>query len=151
LRASEGELRQRFEVHPLQFRYFGVHLAGEGFFDRLEALRADVKANLEVLEVYHLCLALGFEGKFGLGQLDRLRYLANSLGQDIAACRQAEPLYPDWALPEQVSQMLRYEVPLWLYLSLMALLCGGVYLFLDALLDRDFAAVSEQVRQLFGA
>lgn len=152
LRSGDNELRRHFELQPLQFRYFGVHLAGEGFFEKIDALRGDVKQNLDVLEVYHLCLALGFEGKFSLGQKDQLRYLANTLGQDIARFRKTpKALSPDWALPDQVSQMLRHEVPLWLYLVLIALVCAGVYLTLDWLLAKDVAALSEQISQLFSA
>ncbi|POA17573.1 type VI secretion system protein ImpK [Pseudomonas sp. FW300-N1A1] len=152
LRSGDNELRRHFELQPLQFRYFGVHLAGEGFFEKIDALRSDVKQNLDVLEVYHLCLALGFEGKFSLGQKDQLRYLANTLGQDIARYRKTpKALSPDWALPDQVSQMLRHEVPLWLYLALIALVCAGVYLTLDWLLAKDVAALSEHISQLFSA
>ena len=152
LRSGDNELRRHFELQPLQFRYFGVHLAGEGFFEKIDALRGDVKQHLDVLEVYHLCLALGFEGKFSLGQKDQLRYLANTLGQDIARFRKTpKALSPDWALPDQVSQMLRHEVPLWLYLALIALVCAGVYLTLDWLLAKDVAALSEQISQLFSA
>jgi type VI secretion system protein ImpK len=152
LRSGDNELRRHFELQPLQFRYFGVHLAGEGFFEKIDALRGDVKQNLDVLEVYHLCLTLGFEGKFSLGQKDQLRYLANTLGQDIARFRKTpKALSPDWALPDQVSQMLRHEVPLWLYLALIALVCAGVYLTLDWLLGKDVAALSEQISQLFSA
>ncbi|ANJ55701.1 type VI secretion system protein ImpK [Pseudomonas silesiensis] len=150
--AVDNPLRSHFELQPLQFRYFGVHLAGEGFFEKIDSLRSDVKQNLDVLEVYHLCLALGFEGKFSLGQKDQLRYLANTLGQDIARYRKTpKALSPDWALPDQVSQMLRHEVPVWLYLALIALVCVGVYLTLDWLLAKDVAALSEQISQLFSA
>ncbi|RMM87660.1 type IVB secretion system protein IcmH/DotU [Pseudomonas savastanoi] len=152
LRSGDNDMRRHFEMEPLQFRYFGVHLAGEGFFEKIELLRADVKKNLDVLEVYHLCLALGFEGKFGLGQKDQLRYLANTLGQDIARYRKTpKALSPDWALPDQVSQMLRHEVPVWLCLVLIALVCLGVYLTLDWLLGKDVAALAEQISQLFNA
>ncbi|KTC61691.1 MULTISPECIES: type IVB secretion system protein IcmH/DotU [Pseudomonas syringae group genomosp. 2] len=152
LRSGDNDMRRHFEMEPLQFRYFGVHLAGEGFFEKIELLRADVKKNLDVLEVYHLCLALGFEGKFGLGQKDQLRYLANTLGQDIARYRKTpKALSPDWALPDQVSQMLRHEVPVWLYLVLIALVCLVVYLTLDWLLGKDVAALAEQISQLFNA
>jgi len=152
LRSGDNELRRHFELSPLQFRYFGVHLAGQGFFEKIDSLRGDVKNNLDVLEVYHLCLALGFEGKFGLSEKDQLRYLANTLGQDIARYRKTpKALSPDWALPDQVSQMLRHEVPVWLYLALIALVCVGVYLTLDWLLGKDVAVLSEHISQLFSA
>ncbi|RAU47851.1 MULTISPECIES: type IVB secretion system protein IcmH/DotU [unclassified Pseudomonas] len=151
LRSGENDLRRHFEMSPLQFRYFGVALAGEGFFEKIDALRADVKGNIDVLEVYHLCLALGFEGKF-LSEKDQLRYLANTLGQDIARYRKTpKALSPDWALPDQVSQMLRHEVPVWIYLALIALVCLGVYLTLDWLLGKDVAVLSEHISQLFSA
>jgi type VI secretion system protein ImpK len=47
--------------------------------------------------------------------------------------------------------MLRHEVPVWLYLALIALVCVGVYLTLDWLLAKDVAALSEQISQLFSA
>jgi len=151
LNAQGSNIRGHLELHPLQFKYFGVHLAGEGFFEKLEALRADVKANLEVLEVYHLCLALGFEGKYRLGQQDQLRYIANTLGQEIVRLRQPpRTLAPDWALPDQVSQLFRYEVPLWAYLVLIALVCALVYGVLDWLLGRQVEALAAQIGQLFG-
>ncbi|WP_242495417.1 type IVB secretion system protein IcmH/DotU [Salinicola tamaricis] len=84
LKGGVGNIREHVELHPFQYRYFGVHLAGEGFYDRLDSLRSDVRGNLDVLEVYHLCLALGFEGKYSLENRDQLRYIANTLGQDIA-------------------------------------------------------------------
>jgi type VI secretion system protein ImpK len=151
LNAGESDIRSDIELKPLQFKYFGVHLAGEGFFEKLDALRTDIKSNLDVLEVYHLCLALGFEGKYGVEQKDQLRYIANTLGQDIARYRKvSKVLSPDWALPDQVSQLFRYEIPLWLYLVVIALVCGGVFLTLDWLLSKEVAALVTQVSRLFG-
>jgi len=152
LNTGSSNIRSHVELHPLQFKYFGVHLAGEGFFDKLGALRADVKAHLEVLEVYHLCLALGFEGKYSLGQQEQLRYLANTLGQEITRLRPpAGELAADWALPDRVSQLLRHEIPLWVYVSLIALLCAAVYLLLDGLLGNQVEALGENISRLFGA
>jgi type VI secretion system protein ImpK len=150
LGAGASNIRQHLELHPLQYTYFGVHLAGEGFFERLEALRTDVKANLDVLEVYHLSLALGFEGKFRLEHRDQLRYVASTLGQDIARYRQtSDVLAPGWQLPDQVGQLLRYEIPVWVYLLVIALCCGAVYLVLDNLLDTQVTALIERLSSLF--
>ncbi len=151
LRAGESPLRSHFEVHSLQFQYFGVHLAGEGLFEKLTQLREDVKGNRDVLEVYHLCLALGFEGRYSLEQKEQLAYIANSLGQDLAKGQQVpQALSPDWALPDQVSHLLRYEVPMWLYVTLLAAGCGIVFWVLRWLLERDVALLAEQLTRLFG-
>lgn len=48
----------------LQLQFFGEHLAGEGFFKRLEQLRQLGAEKIDVLEIYYLCLQLGFKGKY---------------------------------------------------------------------------------------
>ncbi|MBZ9556814.1 MULTISPECIES: type IVB secretion system protein IcmH/DotU [unclassified Modicisalibacter] len=150
LKAGSGNIREHIELHPLQYRHFGVHLAGEGFYDRLDSLRGDVRGNLDVLEVYHLCLALGFEGKYSLENRDQLRYIANTLGHDIARYRKRASTQGDsWKLPDQVGQMLRYEIPLWVYLAGIVGLCLAVYAGLDWWLGSETDALIEQIRDLF--
>ena len=153
LNAPNSNIRQHIELHPLQYKYFGVHLAGEGVFDKLETLRRDVRTHLDVLEVYHLCLALGFQGKFRLDKGDELRYLINTLGQDIARYRKALPneLAPQWQLPDQVGQLLRYEVPLWVYLLLIGLVCAGVYAVLNGLLGHHVDGLGTVLKSLFAS
>lgn len=152
LRAKSTNLRGAFELQPMQFRRFGVHLAGQGFFDKIDTLRADVQANVDVLEVYHLCLALGFEGKYSLGRIDELNYLANTLGQDIARYRPAPPITAaQWAIPDRVSRMTRYEVPIWVYLGLIALVCVAVHGVFAWLLAKQVDALATQLSQLFSA
>ncbi|WP_280338065.1 DotU family type IV/VI secretion system protein [Salinicola acroporae] len=147
-----GNIREHVELHPFQYRYFGVHLAGEGFYDRLDSLRSDVRANLDVLEVYHLCLALGFEGKYSLENRDQLRYIANTLGQDIARYRQqSDERNESWKLPDQVGQLLRYEIPLWVYLLGIVLVCLIVYGGLRWWLGSETDSLIEQIRQLFNS
>ena len=153
LNTPASNIRQHIELFPLQYKFFGVHLAGEGFFDKLEVLRRDVRANLDVLEVYHLCLALGFQGKYRLDQGDELRYMTNTLGQDIARYRTPLPedLAPHWQLPDQVGQMLRHDIPLWVYLVLIVLVCVGVYALLNGLLGHQVDALSSVLKSLFTA
>ncbi|MFC0337329.1 type VI secretion system protein ImpK [Kushneria avicenniae] len=150
LKGGVGNIREHVELHPFQYRYFGVHLAGEGFYDRLDALRADVRGNLDVLEVYHLCLALGFEGKYSLENREQLRYIANTLGQDIARYRHHDAgISESWKLPDQVGQLLRYEIPFWVYLLAIVVLCLAVYGGLHWWLGSATDALIEQIQQLF--
>jgi type VI secretion system protein ImpK len=53
---------------PLQEEMFGHNRAGEVFFDQLQSLlaRQDSMETADCLEVYCLCLLLGFKGKFAL-------------------------------------------------------------------------------------
>ncbi|SEF73390.1 type IVB secretion system protein IcmH/DotU [Marinobacterium lutimaris] len=150
LKGGAGNIREQVELEPFQYRYFGVHLAGEGFYDRLDSLRTDLKANIDVLEVYHLCLALGFEGKYSLESRDQLRYIANTLGQDIARYRSRRSSSSDgWQLPDQVGQLLRYEIPLWVYLLMIVLVCLAVYGSLNWWLGTETDSLIRQINHLF--
>lgn len=53
---------------PLQEEMFGHNRAGEVFFDHLRTLltRADSAETADCLEVYCLCMLLGFKGKYAL-------------------------------------------------------------------------------------
>ena len=53
---------------PLQEEMFGHNRAGEVFFDYLQALmlRADSPETADCLEVYCLCMLLGFKGRYAL-------------------------------------------------------------------------------------
>ncbi len=53
--------RRDWMSQQLQHTYYAVMDAGEKFFDRLHALGPH---QLEVREVYYLCLALGFTGRY---------------------------------------------------------------------------------------
>ncbi len=119
--ASEFEIREQWERAPLQLRLFGEHLAGERFFDKLDLLRLDPVANLEVLEVYYTCLLLGFQGKYLLEGSEKLNYLITRIGQEITHARGKSEFAPHWRLPQRFQQYVRDDLPLWLYFALLAL------------------------------
>jgi type VI secretion system protein ImpK len=58
---SEWAEHDQWELQTLQRRYYNTANAGEGFFQRLESLPDQ---DIAVREVYAICLALGFRGKF---------------------------------------------------------------------------------------
>ena len=64
---------------------FGERVAGELFFKRLDSLRAhrDSQDLAEILEVYYLCLLLGYEGKFAGGAKAELLQLMANLRERI--------------------------------------------------------------------
>eukprot|EP01032_Pedospumella_encystans_P035311 gene35311-39942_t len=82
--ASGFPIREPWERRPLQLKVFGDQLAGEHFFDRLEALRAKGGVRLQSLQVFHLCLLLGFKGKYALDSSDKLACLTARVGDEIA-------------------------------------------------------------------
>jgi len=63
---------------PLAGRTFRHHVAGEVFFRNLQDLlgKTDSPDLADLLEVYHLCLLLGFAGRYSLGGRGELRAVA---------------------------------------------------------------------------
>ena len=63
---SPWPARQQWMAQPLQLIYFHENTAGEGFYNRLAGLEADPD-RAHVVQIYYLCLALGFQGKYAVG------------------------------------------------------------------------------------
>lgn len=136
LLASSFPLRDAWERRPLQLVQFGDQLAGEHFFDRLEALRSKGSARLQALQVFHMCLLLGFRGKYALDGGDRLAYMTARLGDEIMHIKgKSKGFAPRAERPDQIVHKLRSGVPLWALCSLFALLAVGVYAMMKSSLD----------------
>ncbi|MDX1392801.1 MAG: DotU family type IV/VI secretion system protein [Gemmatimonadota bacterium] len=87
---------------PLQEEIFEHHTAGEIFFDNLRELlgRRDSGELADLLEVYQLCLLLGFRGRYVRGDSGELRELIASTSRRIEEIRgRPGPISPRWAPP----------------------------------------------------
>lgn len=87
---------------PLQEELFGVHVAGETFFRNAHQLlaRDDSPEVADVLEMYHLCLLLGYAGRYSAGGRGELQSTSDAIGAKIRRIRGAyRGLAPEWALP----------------------------------------------------
>jgi type VI secretion system protein ImpK len=148
---SQFSVRDAWERQPLQLQFFGEQLAGENFFARLEDLRRQGAARLQVLEVFHMCLLLGFKGKYLIEGIEKLNYLTARLGDEIAQWRgRHAELSPHWAAPDRIAHTLRHEVPLWAIASVFALLALGAFIGLNWHLSRgtqqDLAAYQDVIK-----
>ncbi|MES2887632.1 MAG: type IVB secretion system protein IcmH/DotU [Pseudomonadota bacterium] len=119
---SDLQIRTEWQRQPLQLQYFGDQLGGERFFTTLENTRREGVARLQVLEVFHMCLLMGFQGKYVIEGLDQLNFLTARLGDEIAHHKGKRAGFaPHWAAPDQVIHRLRNEVPLWVVASVFLL------------------------------
>jgi len=87
---------------PLQEEVFGDHLAGENFFRNLRELLAapDSGELADLLEVHQLCMLLGFQGRYAVGDRGELSALMGSVGERIRRIRGGlGPLSPEGGLP----------------------------------------------------
>jgi type VI secretion system protein ImpK len=84
---------------PLQEELFGSFNAGEIFFTNIQRLsqQNDSSGLADVLEVYLLCLLLGFQGRHSLDGQGELRVVRDTLSQRIRRIRGVqEELSPAW-------------------------------------------------------
>ena len=117
---------------PLQEEVFGEHMAGETFFDNVRSLLAqqDSEELADLLEVYLLCLLLGFQGRYAGGGGGELAAIKTAVSDKIERVRGVGgELAPDWALPVDET-VPRYRDPWVRRLSFVALATVSVTILL---------------------
>ncbi|MBK6687901.1 MAG: DotU family type IV/VI secretion system protein [Deltaproteobacteria bacterium] len=88
---SQWSGKLEWASRPLQAELYNERMAGVRFYERLEVVR---QRSPGVLEVYHLCLGLGFLGRHRIGKSEELpRIMAATLaGLEVSG---GEELSPD--------------------------------------------------------
>jgi type VI secretion system protein ImpK len=92
---------------PLQEELFGTHMAGEVFFQNLQKLlgQTDSPDLADLLEVYYLCVLLGFGGRYSMGNKGDLRAIIDAVGEKIRRNRgYSADLSPAWMLPKEAGR-----------------------------------------------
>jgi type VI secretion system protein ImpK len=87
---------------PLQEELFGDFMAGQTFFTYLDELlaRVDSEELADLLEVFLLCMLLGFRGRYGAGEDGGLRTRIQTTQEKIARVRgPSQTIAPNSALP----------------------------------------------------
>ncbi|WP_323003737.1 type IVB secretion system protein IcmH/DotU [Denitromonas sp.] len=131
--SSRSAIRDTWERRPLQLALFGDQLAGEHFFDKLEHARNGGAKRLNALEVFHMCLLLGFKGKYLLEGPEKLKYLTAQLGEQIAHIKGKPAAFaPHGAPPDQIAHTLKREVPVWVITSVLSLAGLVAYIGLNS-------------------
>ncbi|UCV30293.1 type IVB secretion system protein IcmH/DotU [Ferribacterium limneticum] len=130
--SSKMNIRDVWERRPLQLVLFGDQLAGEHFFDKLEAARNGGASRINALEVFHMCLLIGFKGRYLLEGPEKLKYLTLQLGEQIAHIKgKAATFAPNWAAPDTISNAIKRDIPFWVITSVLALFGLVAYIGLD--------------------
>ena len=138
---------------PLQEELFGGHVGGDVFYDRLreQLSREDVEIAADVLEVYVLCLLLGFRGRYaGAGEAERQHWLS-AASQRVARWRGAGgALCPAWAPPQK--ERIRPPPDRWvLRLALLAAAAMVIAMVLFVGFRIALAGGPDAVRALLGS
>lgn len=87
---------------PLQQQRYGHDIAGEVFFQNLQKIlaRTETYELADLLEVYYLCLLLGFAGRYSIGGRGELASIMQTTADKIRRIRKTTgEISPHWMLP----------------------------------------------------
>lgn len=144
-----SRLRDEWEKFPLQLEYFGEHLGGVKFFDRLDELIKEIKTEADVVEVYYACMLLGFKGKYKVYMEDQLQQVIKNTADQLkrAGRLQELELSPHWRVSDQPKLPEAPRVPLWLKITAGSVLGLAliVYFVIWVLLKSEVRSATEQL------
>lgn len=133
--------------NPLQFELYGRYDAGEQFFERLSFLRQDVRANVEALEVFYLCLTLGFRGKFEIVGRDQLAVIQDQLYRELQPFVQsgtAQLASSGYPRAKAIAEARR-EIPIWVIFAVAGSIMLLFYIVMSFLISNTAANVMSGV------
>jgi type VI secretion system protein ImpK len=149
--SAPGPCRDYWFARPVQLDLFGDNIAGEEFFRKLERLLDQAEKKREVLEVYYLCLSLGFEGKFKIFNSEERVRIIEETGRKLSKSRmkQASGISPHGTRNDYVPVRQRNSsgggFPLWAGALVAACVCAGTYLVTLALASNELERVLKVV------
>lgn len=140
------ELRDQWERSPLQLEYFREHLAGEKFFERLNAMMQNMERDIDVVEVYYQCLILGYRGKYNIYLLEeQLKEVIKSVAGRLQQAGRLRPnaLSAHWLQNDQPQVRRDPGLPIWIKIAgpTLIMLVFFIWLVFYFLLQRDLDVV----------
>ena len=145
--------RNNWITNPLQVELYGHAVAGNEFFTRLDRLKADASFRKNALEVYYLCLALGFKGKYHVQGSDGGHKLLMLIDETFSRLRSAndsreEGLAPHGLPRDQTVTEIKRNVPSWLIMVAAAFVGLIVYLAFSIAMSRSIGTTCDELTQL---
>ena len=134
--------------NPLQLQFFQLNTAGDGFFTNLDNLYGQ-RQRAHVAQIYFLCLALGFQGKYRLRQQEGLAAVVEGLGNFVALSEGGgDVLAPNAERKDGTGGAVQRELP-FLALALGLLVFAVIIVIvLRLVVGFDADGVAEAIRKL---
>ncbi len=137
--------------NPLQLQFFGINTAGDGFYVNLDNMHGQ-RGRDHVAQIYFLCLALGFQGKYRLRQQEGLAQVVEGLGNYVALSTGAgEQLAPNAERKDGTGGTVRRELP---YLAValgFLILALLVVIVLKLVIASQANGVAEHIQQMIAS
>ncbi len=108
-------LRDEWEKYPLQLEYFGEQLAGNKFFDKLDAMIKQIDVTADAVEIYYFCMLLGFKGRYAIYEHEKLLAIMQHTANALVKAGKIRPveLSPHWLANDQPPPPEKKGMPTW--------------------------------------
>jgi type VI secretion system protein ImpK len=113
--SSNFNLKEEWEKNPLQLEYFGEHLAGNKFFEKLAAMLKQIDVTADAVEIYYVCMLLGFKGRYAVYEKDKLLSIMQETANALVRAGKIRPveLSPHWLANDQPEPPKPRKMPTW--------------------------------------
>ena len=131
---------------PLQLLMFNSYNAGEEFFDYLDKLRTNIRENREIIEIYYLCLILGFKGKYLIHDPEHLRKRIDQIYQELysASNKSMGLLSPNGEPKEELVEVVNQGIPSWV----ISVICFSIAIVFYVVFSIFFALIIVAISSL---
>lgn len=148
--SSSWTQKDEWLAEPMQIKLFDTFNAGEEFFEHLHQLRQRSSGNADILEVYYLCLALGFKGKYQLQSPENLRRVIDDLNLELhpEMYSAIDSISPNAKPKDTIIQTTTGGIPLWVYPAGALLVFVLLYVILSVSISGTASDVSEILNSL---
>jgi type VI secretion system protein ImpK len=125
-------LKEEWEKNPLQLEYFGEQLAGNKFFEKLLAMLKQVDVTADAVEIYYVCMLLGFKGRYGVYEKEKLLAIMQETANALVKAGKIKPveLSPHWLANDQPTPPEKRGMPTWAKIGALAGLCFAFIIYL---------------------
>lgn len=121
--------KQQWLSNPLQLQFFQLNTAGDQFFVNLDNLHGQ-RNRAHVAQIYFLCLALGFQGKYRLRHQEGLQAVVEGLGNYVAVAEGGgDQLAPNAERKDGGGGAVRRELP-YLFVAIGFLILALIVIFI---------------------
>lgn len=149
--SSNWQRKDEWLTEPLQIKLFDTFNAGEEFFTNLHSLRQRASSNKDVLEVYYLCLTLGFKGMYQLQAPETLRRVVDDLNLELhpELYSSIDAISPNGKPKENFVQIVKGGIPLWIYPVSVIIICIIFYLIMSLSISGKAEEIIASLKNLF--
>jgi type VI secretion system protein ImpK len=108
-------LRDQWEKNALQLELFGEQLAGNKFFEKLDAMLKQIDATKDAVEIYYMCMLLGFKGRYAVYDQEKLLATMQETANALVKAGKIVPveLAPNWLSNDQPKPPAKRGMPVW--------------------------------------